>query len=412
MRTVLLLSLSVMFSGFAYAQKPAKEPTKKEPPKAAKDLKQEAKNSKKTPTEPKKVAKKSAAEEALAAEMQSKGLVEAGGAWVDKQHVEDAKRGVFHWNDEIVTKSDYNSLQSGKVRHAVTGELIEAADLEKSRGRSFPIEGGKKWVEEKEADAFHAKDGQPWTLTSQNYVFVSTLPIAKLESLREHGDRAIARLATVLGDARPLPVHKPTVIIASTQDAFVRLGTQIGDEGSAYGGFLAREEAKLELPNGVEVRPAVCLWDESWGPYYLPHAIGLAQAHGLAASGDAELPAWLLQGLAALGSRFGNAETGKWFCQNLAKSGGLKPVDKFVSGFAIDGEMDSDSISANLTQAGFLLDFAASGGDKDSAAALTAFGEALRAQKESGIDKAANALQSTLLKALDNANKHFQKLIR
>lgn len=412
MRTPLLLAFSLLLCGSVLAQKPAKEPTKKEPPKASRESKQEPKNTKKAAAEAKRDSKKSPEEEAFAAEMQAKGFVEAGGAWVDKQHAEDAKRGVFHWNDELVTKNEYVAMQRGKVRHAVTGELIDAADLEKSRSRSFPIEGGKKWVDEKEADAFHAKGGQPWTLTSQNYVLVSTLPIAKLESLREHADRAMNRLSSAFGDAKPLPEHKPTVIVAPTQDEFVQWGTQIGDEGSAYGGFLAREEAKLGLPNRGEVRPAVCLWDESWGPYYLPHAVGLAYANGLAASGDAEIPGWLLQGMAALGSRFGNADTGKWFCQNLAKSGGLKPVDKFVSGFAIDGEMESDAISANLTEAGFLLDFAANGGDKDATAALAAFGEALKAQKASGIDKSAKALQSALAKAQDAADKHFQKQIR
>jgi hypothetical protein len=412
MRTSWLLAFSLMFCGSAMAQKPAKEPSKKDPSKAAKDAKQDPKNTAKAAAQAKKETKKSPEEEAFDAEMQAKGFVEAGGAWVDKQHVEDAKRGVFHWNDELVTKGEYLAMQRGKVSHAVTGELIDAADLEKSRGRSFPIDGGKKWVDEKEADAFHAKGGQPWTLTSQNYVLVSTLPIAKLESLREHADRAMTRLSAVFGDAKPLPQNKPTVIVCATQDEFVRFGTQIGDEGSAYGGFLAREEAKLSLPIRGDVRPAVCLWDESWGPYYLPHAVGLAYANGLAASGDAELPGWLLQGMASLGSRFGNPDTGKWFCQNLAKTGGLKPLDKFFSSFAIDGEMESDAISANLTQAGFLLDFAANGGDKDAAAALTAFGEALRAQKASGVEKAAKSLQSALAKVLDAADKHFQKQLR
>ncbi|MEY2715361.1 MAG: hypothetical protein RIT24_1704, partial [Planctomycetota bacterium] len=54
----------------------------------------------------------------------------------------------------------------------------------------------------------------------------------------------------------------------------------------------------------------------------------------------------------------------------------------------------------------------ANGGDKDAAAALTAFGEALRAQKASGVEKAAKSLQSALAKVLDAADKHFQKQLR
>jgi bifunctional ADP-heptose synthase (sugar kinase/adenylyltransferase) len=59
-----------------------------------------------------------------------------------------------------------------------------------------------------------------------------------------------------------------------------------------------------------------------------------------------------------------------------------------------------------------LIDFAKNGGDKDVASALAAFGEAMRAQKASGIDKAAKALQSALGKSQDAIDKHFQKQVR
>jgi hypothetical protein len=412
MRIPLLIALSVLFGNVALAQKPAKEPAKKDAAKPAKDAKQDPKNAKKPAVEQKKEAKKSPEEEKLAAEMAAKGLVDVNGTWVEKDHVEDAKRGVFHFNGELVAKGEYRALQSGKVRHAITGELIAAEDLEKSRGRSFPIDGGKRWVDEKEADAYHGKGANPWMVANTHYVLLSTLPIAKIESLREHADRAIAQVSSALGEAKPVPAQRPAVFVAPTQDEFIQFGTRLGDETSAYGAFLAREEALLDLPLQGEVRPAVSLWDEGWGPYYLPHAVGLAYVHGIVASCEAELPAWLLHGLASSGSRFGNPDTGKWFCQNLAKGGGLKPLDKFFSAFAIDGEMESDAISANLTQAGFLIDFAKNGGDKDVASALAAFGEAMRAQKASGIDKAAKALQSALGKSQDAIDKHLQKQVR
>ena len=412
MRIPLLIALSCLFGNVALAQKPAKEPAKKDAAKPAKDSKQDPKNTKKAAVEQKKEAKKSPEEEKLAAEMAAKGMVEVNGTWVEKDHVEDAKRGVFHFNGELVAKGEYRALQSGKVRHAVTGELIAAEDLEKSRGRSFPIDGGKRWVDEKEADRWHEDASHPWMLTTQHYVLVSTLPIAKIESLREHADRSIARISSALGDAKPLPAQRPGVFVAPTQDQFNQFGAQIGDETSAYGAFLAREEAVLKLPLQGEVRPAVCLWDEGWGPYYLPHAVGLAYVYGILASCEAELPAWLLHGLASSGSRFGNPDTGKWFCQNLAKTGGLKPLEKWFADFAIDGEMESDAISANLTQAGFLVDFAMSGGDADAKASLAALATALSAQKASGIEKAAKAFQSAMAKCQDALDKHFQKQVR
>ena len=415
MRILPLLLLSTLLCDSALAQKPAKESGKKDAAKATKEAKQDAKgtkDAKKPAQEAKKPAQKTPEQLAFEAEMQQKGFVEANGAWVEKERVDDAKRGVFHWNGELVAKDEYRALQGGKVRHAVTGEIIAAEDLEKSRARSFPIEGGKRWVDEKEADRWHEDASHPWMLTTQHYVLVSTLPIAKIESLREHADRSIARISSALGDAKPLPAQRPGVFVAPTQDQFNQFGAQIGDETSAYGAFLAREEAALKLPLQGEVRPAVCLWDENWGPYYLPHAVGLGYVHGVLASAEVELPKWLLQGFASVGSRFGNPDTGKWFCQNLAKTGGLKPLEKWFADFAIDGEMESDAISANLTQAGFLVDFAMNGGDADAKAALAALATALSAQKASGIEKAAKAFQSALAKAQDALDKHFQKQIR
>lgn len=400
--TFCLVLLSILVSPLG-AQKPPKDATKpKDAPKAAKE-----KDSAKGAQDPANTEAAKTAEE-----MKAKGFVEVDGIWVDKDRVADAKRGLFHFDGQRVTKDEYRAMSAGKVRHPITGELIVADAVERARARSFPIDQDGRWVEEKDADKFHSAIDSPWILTTQYYVLVSTLPIAKLESLREHADRAITRLRPVLGLCEPLPTARPTIVIAGTQDEFVKYGTNIGDETSAYGAFLAREEASMQLPNQGGLRPAVCLWDESWGPYYLPHATGLAYVNGLCVSNGCEVPMWFLHGLASLGSRFENASTGTWFCQSMVKAGGLKSLDKWWKAYGINGDMEPDAISSNLTQAGLLLDYCIQGGDKDATAALVAVTEAFQQEKGAAIEKAVKALQSQLGKQQDAIEKYLQKLLR
>ncbi len=347
------------------------------------------------------------------AEMKAKGMVDVGGGvFVQKEHVADAKRGVFHFGDELVTKDEYKALSEGQVRHPITGALIKAEDLDKASARNFPIGTEGRMVGEDEADEFHREPNRPWILTTPRYVFVSSLPIAKIESLREHADRAMDRLRPVLGFAEPKPADRPTVVIAATQDHFVDLGAKIGDETSAYGGFLAREGALTSLPMQGETRPAVCLWDEGWGPYYLPHAVGLAYANSICLATGAELPAWMLHGLAALGSRFANKDTGVWFAQGLAKTGGVRNLEAWIKAYKLDGGMDPDEISANLTQAGLLFDFCMQSGDAEGSAALQALTEAFQKGKAAGIEKAQKALAATLKKRQSQVEAYFQKLVR
>lgn len=401
MRFLSLLVTLSLFAGIADAQKPKDSAKPKDAPKSSKQ--KDAK-----PQDPK------AAEAAKKAEeMKAKGFVEVDGVWVQKEHVDDAKKGVFHFDGQAVTKGEYVALSGGAVRHPVTGELVPADKLEQLRDRKFLVGSDGKVVDEKEADSFHSDSDHPWVLTRRDYVLVSTLPLAKLESLREHVERGLARVRPVLGSAEPLPTARPTILIASTQDEFVAFGTGIGDGTSAYGGFLAREEARLGLPHQGQVRPAVALWDESWGPYYLPHAAGLAYVQSVCTScGEAEIPQWLLHGLAALGSRFESPATGAWFCQSMAKAGGLQALGAWFKGYEISGKMEPDAISRNLTQAGLLLDFCMQGGDEKATAALQALTAAFQSAKSADVSKAAAALQTALLGAQPAIEKYLQKQLR
>lgn len=408
MRFPVLLVMLAAFTGALGAQKPKDSTKPKETPKAAKD-----KDAKADAKKPAKQEPQNAAAAKKAEEMKAKGFVEVDGTWVEKDHVADAKKGIYHFDGQLVTKGEYRALQDGRVRHPVTGELIPADKLEQARERKFPVSGDGKMADEKEADSFHNDMERPWILTRADYVLVSSLPLAKLESLREHAERGLQRVRPVLGSVVPVPAERPTIVVAASQEEFVKYGTAIGDGGSAYGGFLAREEAELNLPNQGGVRPAVALWDDSWGPYYLPHAAGLSYVHSVCAScDDAELPDWLLHGLAALGSRFESPGTGAWFCQSMAKAGGFQPLEAWFKGFEISGEMEPDAISRNLTQAGLLIDYCLNGGDAKATAALQALTQAFPAGKSAEVTKAVKALQSTLVESTPGIEKYLQKQLR
>lgn len=405
MRILSLVVLSSAFAGVLCAQKPKQPQKPKETPKAAKPKDANDEQAKQDP--------KDAAAAKKAEEMKAKGFVEVDGTWVEKDRVEDAKNGIFHFDGQTVTKGEYLAMQDGRVRHPITGELIPAAAVEEARGRKFPTSGDGAMADEKAADAFHSDASHPWILTRRDYVLVSTLPLAKLESLREHAERGLTRVRPVLGSIEPIPTARPTILVASSQDEFVQYGTSIGDGGSAYGGFLAREEAQMQLPHQGGVRPSVALWDDSWGPYYLPHAAGLAYVHSVCVTcGEIELPGWLLHGIASLGSRFESPATGAWFCQSMAKAGGFQALDSWFKDFKISGDMEPDAISRNLTQAGLVLDYCMQGGEAKATAALQALTQAFVDRNPVAVKKATKALQAALVESQPGIEKYLQKQLR
>jgi hypothetical protein len=346
------------------------------------------------------------------AEFKAKGLVEVGGVWVEKDHVEDARRGIFHFGSALVTKDEYRALSSGMVRHPVTGEPIAAAELERAGRRFFPIGTEGRWVDEKEANQHHAEAARPWILRSDSLVLVSTLPIATLETLRSDAERTLARLRPILGFGVPKPGDRPTILVAATQDEFRDYGNRLGDESSAFGAFLAREGAVVKVPLQGDLRPAVGLWDNSWGPYNLPHAVGLAYAHSLASGAGVDLPAWFLQAVASMGSRFEGPESSAWFAQRLVKAGGLKDLNDWFKSFGINGDMEFESIDATITQAGLLLNFCVAGRDKEATAALAAVTAAFAEGKGGAIEKAVKSLATSLQSRREALGDYLQKLAK
>jgi hypothetical protein len=346
---------------------------------------------------------------ALAAEYTAKGFVEVSGVWVEKDKVADAKRGVFEHEGQAVTREEKIALLAGKVRHPDTGELIDARNLEKAQQHYYPIGAEGRWVDEKEADNYHSDGGRPWIIRSTHCTVASTLPIAKLQVIKQQADRAVEKVQPLLGMRLPQPAYRPVIVIGATESEFRDLGNDIGDETSAYGGFLA--DKTISVPNQGEVRPGVCNWHKDWGPYYLRHAAGLAYAYGVAKDAGLQMPLWMLHGFGSVASRFENESDAGFFGKQHLEKGGVKNLKSFFATFAINGEMENKAIDYNVYQAGLVLHFAMQGGDPATTEAMQAVTSAVQPDKAGDFDKALARLTSTLVAKEAEIKGHMDKLI-
>jgi len=345
------------------------------------------------------------------AEFAAKGMVEVSGVWVEKELVDDAKRGIFHDGDELVTKEEKLALIAGKVRHPITGELIDAKNAEQAAKRYFPV-GGSRWVDEKEADTYHSDARRPWSLRTANCFLLSTLPIAKLAELRAEAELAVESVAPLLGSPKLHPKNRPIVIIAASQAEFTELGTGLGDETSSSGAWLMREDAKFTMPGFGESRVAVCWNHKEWGARYLRHAVALAYVNNLAQANGETLPLWLLNGFAGYTSRLQIPADSSHFAKQHLTKGGLRNLKGFFSGFAINGEMDPKDIDANIFQAGLLLHYTDKGFDEEVGAAFKELTALLTSGggKKGALGKAVAKYEAALVASEAKIAKYLQQV--
>lgn len=345
---------------------------------------------------------------AIAADNAAKGLVEVDGVWVAKEKVDQAKRGIFYFGDDVVTKEELLALQSGKVRHPETGELIEAKDLEKAKGDYFLI-GGGKWVDRKEADTWHSDLQRPWIVRTGKGMFMSTLPRAEIQKLEAQVDRGIEEVMPLFGNKVIAPAHRPVVIVAATDSEFQTYGRAFSDGEDACGSYLMAEDSKtrVKLPNLADVRAGVCVNDKNWGTRYIRHAAALAYANQCAEEAGADLPLWFLHGVGSYTSRFQTDSDAGW----LGKGRSAKNLKSFFAGFKIDSGMEDKEIATNIFLAGLMLHYAVKGGDAKCTDLMMAVTTSLSGTSKGGFDKALTALQNHLIASESKIEEHLQKLI-
>jgi len=352
-----------------------------------------------------------ARKKAMEAEYKAKGMVEVTGVWVEKEEVADAKHGVFHHGGERVTKEEKLALLGGSVRHPVTRQLIDAKDLDKARDNQFPIGTENRWVDEKEADEFHADTARPWMLRSEFCTVIGSLPVKKMQEVALEADNGYKAVRDGFFKSDPTPANRPAILAAGTLDQFKEFGHTFGDEYSSHEAFMATERGLVKVPFQGQVRPAICYWDKERGMYVAREAAGFAYVHGLAADAGAEVPRWFQYGIAAFAGRFTNNYLAGFFGQQLQGKGGVMEIKSFISAFGINGEMEPSDIFKNVYQAGLLASFAARGGDAKVTEALQEVTAAFAAAKGRNVDKGIDKLHKQLLGKDSEVKAHLQKLI-
>lgn len=347
---------------------------------------------------------------AMAEEYAAKGYVEVTGIWVPPDEVEDAKRGVFHDGDELVTKDEKQALIKGMVRHPETGELILPKYQEQAAKRYFPI-GSSRWVDEKEANQFHSDLKRPWLVRTKYCSIISTLAIAKIQELRGEADSGVERVKPLLGNAVPPPNRRPLILIAATESEYRELGNALGDGTDACGSALVREEAAMRIPYVGEVRGAICNNDKNWSVRYLRHAAAITYVHGIASERGITLPLWFLHGVGSYTSRFQTEADAGWFGKLHQQKGGVHGLKSFFSSFALDGSMESTAVDYNIYQAGLMLSYAATGTNEKVTAALRDVTEMLGGADKGKPEKVFGKFEAALIEAEPKIVEHLRELI-
>jgi hypothetical protein len=358
---------------------------------------------------PEKVAKKKRAK-ALQAEYSAKGYKKIDDIWVPPEDVADARKGIFKHEGEMVTRDEKAQLQAGKVRHPMTGQLIAKNNLDKAKTGYFPLRDSN-WGDQKEANQYHSELGRPWIIRTEHAQIISTLPIEKIEDLKMHVEQGIEKVSPLFGGREVTPAKRPLIIISKTQAEFREYATQLGDGTDVAGAFLIRDDAEFSIPGHDEIRPAICENHKDWGERYIRHAAAIAYVNAIAEEGGADLPLWFVHGVGSYTSRFENDSDAGWFGKQHVVKGGVSNVKSFISGFTLDGGMESTKIAFNLFQAGLLLSYATHGGNREVTDAMVSVTDALSGKGKLGAAKAITKLEELLAEQQDAIVAHMKKLI-
>jgi len=346
------------------------------------------------------------------ADFKARGLVRVAGAWVEQERVDDAKKGLFHFDGDYVTKAEYLALTGDMVRHPVTGSIIAAKDLEKAEQGLFPIGSEGRWVSEKDANRHHIDRRRPWVVRTNYCNVISTLPIGAIEELRHPADRGVERVRPIFGLRQPPPSRRPTIVVASTMDEFNEWGNEMGDEASAFGVFLVVPDGSVRLAMVGAVRPVITWREKDWVTRYVQHAAGMAYAASMSSETGDVVPLWMLHGFGTLAGRFDNDADAAWFGKQFQAKGGIKNVSAWFNSFAISGDMQPTDIEYNIYHSGLVISFAAEGGNDEALTAMQAFGNALATGKSKTVAKSVANFEKVLSKNDEGLRRHLQMLIK
>ncbi|MHC4516533.1 MAG: hypothetical protein ACYTGW_11560 [Planctomycetota bacterium] len=353
----------------------------------------------------------------LAAKLEAKykaaGKIRVAGVWVDKEHVADAKKGVFHHDGRLVNKWELLQFQLGKVRHPRTGRFMEATGLKKAEEGLIPLADGR-WATVEEADKFHADQSRPWVIRTKYCFLISTMPLVELEKMAAIVDVGATSVLKIFGGDDPPPTRPPVIRIARTTGIYTTMGEQFGTGDDVYGVYIADGNAPgstAKFQGGNSRLVLMNYGEPSWRPFFARHAAGLALCCSFFGDEIDGLPAWFPRGVAGYAERFLNEPQTKHFAKQHKANGGVMDLKDWYKDFKITIDISNKAVQANIFQAALLVAFCLRGGDKHATDALQRVTAACVSQKGGKAVPAVENLEKVLARRRDEIKAYFEKLI-
>ncbi|MEZ5987709.1 MAG: hypothetical protein R3F30_00995 [Planctomycetota bacterium] len=273
------------------------------------------------------------------AEYKEKGYVKVKGAWVHKSELAFAEMGFVKHEGQWVRLDDKKELDKGRVRHPLTGDWIEAGDLEQAR--SGKVQVGDKWVEADKADALHASWQDPWELTFGDFTLMTVLPLDKAREVANEVETTLLYAKKAIWNPElPLP-KRFRLRLYDTLDLYRGFGAQSDDTGmSAFGCFYADRSSDGSI--------AVYYGAPNWGPYYLKHAAGLGASMAVLGSKSRPSTNWIHTGVGSYCERWSNKPHAQHFGRQYESKGGVKALRNFFEAFRISPDDMDETMQWNI----------------------------------------------------------------
>jgi hypothetical protein len=327
------------------------------------------------------------------AEKEAAGLVEYKGEWMEKDDVENLKKGLVKYEDKWVTPEVKDRLEKGLVLYR--GRWANKEDVEKMKQGLFKV--GEEWVTQEEADRVHSDWENPWILASDTVKIKTNLNYDYAKSLLDEATRMYDRAKEKFKAEPNLDESLITLYVPSNLDGYKAIGDVIGAEKSSNYPVFYREDAPEDGMVSVTYSMGKTENDKNFTKGLVRHAVYEQYLSRLNEKG--EIPMWFINGQAAKIERFWVKEYISWSLGSLRGLGGLVKLSDYFDNFTFT--------EREILEAGFICAFIDSkeAGDK----VKEAFDEAIAslvAQKK--ISKEFGSLEKALIKS-EKKLKAFEK---
>lgn len=380
-----------------------------------------------------------------ATRMKERGMVRFLEEWIPEADLPFRRMGWVQneagsWADPLVTERERQEAEWTAAGHQFRpDDSTWIAPDEIDNWTAMLWKCGDDWLDLEAANAFHADPLQPWVLTGEHFVVMTTCPWGYGNSARWHADQVYPHLVRLFGVA---PSQRTRLFVLSnlTEYNATAAGALNDSEGfsSLHGAYFSDAAQDTSGDQARWLGMGVSYWqadDQSvagWGPYWLRWAAAQSYVDAIDFSmdtvalyvgpdedinlqtfrdrfwGEKLIPRWLRYGAASYVERYlPNPEAGEgddpWTLRNFAfgeikKAGGLRDLkDVLAFGLTLD---DMTGSTRMLHEVGLVVSFLMDGSADDAELQdkLTDFQGALASGDKQKADKASRALERALIK--------------